>query len=210
MSTYQTDDEQVEALKKWWKDNGTSIIIGAVVGLSAVLGWQAWERYDRGQAERAAGYYAEFSSTVRGGNVDQAREQGDRLIEQFGDSAYASFAALELARLAYDAGQVDQAKQHLQWVADHSVDPALAQLGRLRLGYLLLDQGELDAARALAGAGADAGFAARYAELRGDIAVAAGDRAAAAEAYQAALDAGADNIDLLRMKLADTGHVPAS
>ncbi len=209
MSTYQTDDEQVEALKKWWKEHGTSIIVGAVLGLGAVLGWQAWERYDRGQAETAAGYYAEFSATVRAGNADQATEQGKRLMDRFAGSAYASFAALELARLAYDTGSVDQAKQHLDWVSSHAVDPALSLLGRLRLGYLLLDQGDLDAARTQAGDPGNAAFAARFAELRGDVAVAAGDPSAAAEAYRAALDAGAENVDLLRMKLADTGHAPA-
>ena len=70
-------------------------------------------------------------------------------------------------------------------------------------------QGELDAARALTQGEGEGGFAGRFAELRGDIAVAAGDAAAAAAAYQEALDAGAENVDLLRMKLADTGHAPA-
>lgn len=210
MSTYQTDEEQVEALKRWWKDNGKSIIGGAAVGLTLVLGWQGWERYDRGQSELAAGYYTEFSHTVRGGQVAQATEQGERLIKQYADSAYASFAALELARLAYEAGQVDQAKERLGWVADHSVDPALAQLGKLRLGQLLLDQGDLEAARAVVDAADKGGFEARFAELQGDIAVKADDGAAAAEAYQRALAAGAENADLVRMKLADTGHAPAS
>lgn len=209
MSTYQTDDEQVEALKKWWKDNGTSIIFGAVVGLSAVLGWQAWDGYSRGQSERAADYYAEFTQTARQGSAEQATEQGNRLMSQFADSAYASFAGLELARLNYEAGRVDQAKQDLQWVVDHGVDDALVQLARLRLGYLLLDQGDLDGARAIVKAGGTESFVPRFAELRGDIATAAGDAQAAAEGYQAALDAGAENADLLRMKLADTGHAPA-
>jgi len=209
VSTYQTDEEQVEALKKWWKEHGKSIIAGAVVGLSLVLGWQGWERYDRGQAEQAAGYYSEFSNTVRSGQAAQAAEQGDRLIKQFGDSAYASFAALELARLAYDEGRFDQARERLQWVADHSVDAALAQLGRLRLGQLLLDQGELDAARGVVDAADKGSYVASFAELRGDIAVAAGDNAAAAAAYQEALAADAENADLVRMKLADTGHAPA-
>ena len=209
MSTYQTDEEQVEALKKWWKEHGKSIIAGAVVGLSLVLGWQGWARYDRSQAELAAGYYSEFTSTVRGGQTAQAAEQGERLIKQFGDSAYASFAALELARLAYDEGRFDQARERLQWVADHSVDAALAQLGRLRLGQLLLDQGELDAARGVVDAADKGSYVASFAELRGDIAVAAGDNATAAAAYQEALAAGAENADLVRMKLADTGHAPA-
>lgn len=208
MSTLKTEEEQVEELKNWWKENGKSIIGGAILGLALVGGWQGWDRYGKGQAELAAGYYSEFVSTVRAGRAEQAAEQGQRLIEQFGDSAYATFAALELAKQAYQAGRIDDARSRLQWVADNAVDPAVAQLGRLRLAQLLLDQGELDAARSLA-EGNDS-YPAQFAELRGDIAVAAGDPAAAAAAYQQALEAGAANAELVRMKLADTGHAPAS
>lgn len=210
MSTYQTEDEQVEELKKWWKENGKSIIGGAVVGLALVVGWQGWGRYTEGQAELAAEYYSEFSRTARSGAAEQAVEQGRRLMQQFDGSAYASYAALQLARLAYQQGRPEQAAEHLQWVIDHAIDPALAEVGRLRLGQLLLDQGDLDGARAQAAAVSAGAFAGQAAELRGDIAVAAGDLAAAAAAYQAALDAGVDNSDLVMMKLADTGHGPAS
>lgn len=210
MSTYQTEEEQVEALKKWWKDNGKAIILGAVVGLGAVFGWQGWERYQRGQDALAAAYYNEFTATVRTGKDDQATEQGQRLIDQFGGTAYADFAALELARVAYQAGHPDQAKQRLQWVMEHGADPALTELARLRLGMLLLDQGDLDGARAAVDAATPGDYKSRFAELRGDIAKASGDAAAAATAYQDALDAGAENADQIRMKLADTGHAPAS
>lgn len=210
MSVYQTDDEKVEELKKWWKDNGKAIIGGAIVGLALVGGWQGWQRYTQGQSELAAGYYSDFSTTVQKGDSAQAVVQGQRLIDQFADSAYADFAALELARLAYQDGDPQQARTRLQWAVDHAVDPALAQIARLRLGQLLLDQGELDAARTLLAADTTDAFKAQFAELRGDIAVAAGDPASAATAYQDALAAGAQNAALVRMKLADTGHAPAS
>jgi predicted negative regulator of RcsB-dependent stress response len=210
LSTYQTEEEQVEQLKKWWKENGKSIIGGAVVGLALVVGWQGWGRYTESQAELAAEYYSEFSRTVRDGRASQAVEQGQRLMSQFGNSAYASYAAFHLARLAYQDGRPAEAEQHLQWVIDHAIDPALTEVARLRLGQLMLDQGDLDAARALVDSAGSAAFAGQIAELRGDIAMAAGDRAAAAAAYQQALDAGVDNADLVMMKLADTGHGPAS
>jgi predicted negative regulator of RcsB-dependent stress response len=209
VSTHLSDEEQVEALKKWWKDNGKSIIGGAVVGLALVGGWQGWQQYSRHQAEQAAGYYSEFSATARAGKAEQAAEQAKRLQDQFGDSAYAVYAALQLARLAYDDGQPAAAREHLQWALDHAADPALAQVARLRLARLLLDQGELDAARSLAAAAPADAFAGQYAELRGDLAMAAGDRAAAGAAYQEALATGIANADLVRLKLADTGHAPA-
>jgi predicted negative regulator of RcsB-dependent stress response len=210
LSTYQTEDEQVEQLKKWWQENGKSIVGGAVVGLALVVGWQGWGRYTEGQAELAAEYYSEFSNTVRSGNPAQALEQGQRLMQQFDNSAYASYAALQLAKLAYQGGNAGEAAQRLQWVIDHAIDPALAEVARLRLGQLRLDQGDLDGARVLANAVVTDAFAGQAAELRGDIAMAAADMAAAATAYQQALAAGVDNADLVRMKLADTGLGPAN
>lgn len=210
MSTHLSEEEQVEALKKWWKDNGKSIIGGAVVGLALVGGWQGWQQYTRGQAEQAAGYYSEFVTSARSGNAAQVAEQAKRLQSEFGDSAYAVYAALEQAKLAYGNGEPAQAREHLQWAIDHAGDPALAQVARLRLARLLLDQGDLAAAGAVAAQASGDAFAGQFAELRGDLALAAGDLAAAGAAYREALDAGIENADLVRLKLADTGHAPAS
>ena len=38
MAEYMNDDDQVEALKKWWKENGKSIIGGVVLGRALVRG----------------------------------------------------------------------------------------------------------------------------------------------------------------------------
>jgi predicted negative regulator of RcsB-dependent stress response len=42
VTPYETDDEKVEAIKKWWKDNGISVATGVVIGLAVVFGWRAW------------------------------------------------------------------------------------------------------------------------------------------------------------------------
>ena len=36
MDIYQTEDEQVEALKKWWEENGKSVIFGLCIGVVAI------------------------------------------------------------------------------------------------------------------------------------------------------------------------------
>lgn len=210
MSTHLSEEEQVEALKRWWKENGKSIIGGAVVGLALVGGWQGWQQYTQRQAEQAASLYNEFSATARAGKAEQAMAQAKGLQQQFGDSVYAVYATLALAKQAYANGQPEAAREHLQWALEHASEPALAQVARLRLARLLLDQGELDAARSLVEAAPEDAYAGQFAELRGDLALAAGDKAAAGAAYQEALAAGSANADLVRLKLADTGHAPAS
>lgn len=205
MSTYQTEEEQVEAIKKWWKENGKSVIGGVVLGFAIIGGWQGWQGYQRNQGEAASVYFDSMRQAVRSGRDDKAIEDGKRLIGDFGGSSYASFAALELARLAYQRSEKAVARDHLQWVSDSAPDPSISELARLRLGRLLLDMQELDALQSLLGQQASAAFAGEFAALLGDYERARGNDDAAREAYQEALVKGVEDEELLRMKMTDLG-----
>ncbi|MCB1787720.1 MAG: tetratricopeptide repeat protein [Chromatiaceae bacterium] len=205
MSTYQTEEEQVEAIKKWWKENGKSVIGGVVLGFAVIGGWQGWQGWQRSQAEAASTLFDRMRLAVQQDQPNKAIEDGKQLIGEFGGSAYASFAALELAKLSYQQGEKAAARNHLQWVADSAPDPTIRELARLRLGRLLLDLADLDALQALLATPASDAFAGEFAELRGDLALARGDQTAAREAYQEALAKGVEDASLLRMKLVDVG-----
>lgn len=211
MSVYQTDDEQVEALKKWWKENGKSVIGGIVLGFAIIGGWQGWQGWQQSTGEEASMMFDTLRQAVRSGQTEKAIEDGKRLIGDHGGSAYASFAGLELARLAYQKGEKTAARGHLQWVADSAPDPSLQEVARLQLGHLLLDMGEHEALRALLGKTPLTAFVGEFAVLRGDLARAEGDTPGAQAAYQEALAVGVDNEAMLRMKMVDAGGtVPAS
>jgi predicted negative regulator of RcsB-dependent stress response len=205
MSTYQTEEEQVEAIKKWWKDNGKSVIGGIVLGFAIIGGWKGWQGYERSQGEAASAYFDGMRQAVQTGQIDKAIEDGKRLIGEFGGTAYASFAALELARLSYQGGEKAAARNHLQWVSDSAPDASIRELARLRLGQLLLDMNELDALQTLLGATPMPAFAGEFAVLRGDFERVRGNDEAAREAYREALAKGVDDENLLRMKLVDVG-----
>lgn len=210
MSTYQTEEEQVEAIKKWWKENGRSVIGGVVLGFAIIGGWQGWQSYQRNQGEGASVYYDAMRQAVRSKDFNQALEHGKRIIGEYGGTAYASFAALELAKLAYQRGEKSVARNHLRWVMESAPDPALRGLARLRLGSLLLDMNELPMlANLLSEAPTDA-YAGEFAALRGDLELAKGDSKAARGAYQDALAKGVEDEALLRMKLVDVGGDPAA
>lgn len=209
-STYQTDEEQVEALKKWWRDNGKSVIGGIAIGFAVIGGWQGWGMYQRNQGEAASAYFDAMRQSARAADFDQALEHGKRLVGDFGDTAYASFAALEMAKLAYRRGEKSVARNHLDWVSNSAPDPALRELARLRLGYLLLDMDDTGALDSLLAKAPAPGFEGEFAALRGDLAVARGDREAARAAYADALARGVGDEVLLRMKLIDVGGAPAA
>ncbi len=205
MSTFQTEEEQVEALKKWWQENGKSVIAGVVIGLLVVGGGKAWIEYNRVQAENASAFYEGFSQAARAGDLEKALKRGEALIQEYGRSTYALFAALELARLQYEAGEKDQARERLQWVLDNSGDSSLQKLAQVRLARLLLDIGDLDGAEKLVAEPAGDAWQGELLAIRGDIRLARKDPEGARKDYATALKKGVSTPALVRMKLSELG-----
>lgn len=204
MNVHLSDDEQVEALKKWWNENGKSIIAGAVLGLALIGGWNLWQQYQRQQGELASAYFESFYKSPAD-DVDMSVRQGERLIKEQGGSVYAIFAALELAKREYQAGNLDAAYSRLVWAEQEAADDSLKQLAGLRIARLLVDKGDLSAAKTKLNGIIAAAYAGETAVLKGDIALLEKDNAAAAAAYQDALNMDVANPALVRMKLAETG-----
>ena len=204
MSSYLSEEEQVEALKKWWKENGTSVIIGVVLGFGIIFGWQGWNAYQVSQGEGASILYTSMDNQLASGDRNAGVETAKRLVGEFGGTAYATFAALQLAQLSYTQGEKDAARSHLQWAMDNAPDKALSELARLRLANLLMDMQQWEAAGTLVNGAGDM-MAGEFALLRGEIARQQGDADAARAAYREALDKGVHNEDLVRMKLVDSG-----
>ncbi len=201
MTTYLNEEEQLEALKKWWAENGKSIVIGVVLGFAAIFGWQGWQAYRVAQGEAASNLYISMQNQVRAGKAESALELGKRLLGEHTGSVYASFAALKLAQLMYERGDKANASENLQWVVSHAPDAVIADLARFRLARVQLEQKQYEQAVSQL----DAVDAAGVAELRGDIARARGDLAAARAAYRQALAAKGGASALVRMKLNEIG-----
>ena len=182
------EDEQTEKIRHWWKKNGSAIIVGLVLGIGSVAGYQGWGVYQTRQAEAASDLYQEMLRSLENEALTRVRESADRLISKYGSTAYADAASLMLARLDVEAGQPEQAGHHLSRVIDHSKDSTMQHIARLRLVTLALDQGDLKWADQLLKIQPMGGFESRYDELRGDIFTARNDLKNARNAYQSALE----------------------
>jgi len=210
MSEFQSDDEQVEAIKKWWKENGTSVIVGAVLGFGIIFGWQGWSSYQKTQGEEASALYSVVEAALTTGQTDKATGAAEKVISTFPETVYANFSALALAKLAYEKGDKDAALKQLQWSMDHAADSSLAELARLRMARLLIDMDMLDDAGRVIAASADTALKGEFAMLSGDLANLRGDTASARASYQKALENGVENMALLRIKLVEVGKESAS
>ena len=221
MEQYRTEEEQVEALKRWWDENGRSTVAAVVIALAAGFGWQAWKGHDQGQRESASDAYQGMIRVASIGEPSEAQRQqavelAEALKQNHGGSAYAQFAALHLARMAVEQGDLTEAEAQLRWVlgkADKGSDSAW--VAQLRLARVLAAGGEVDQSLAILAQGADSPYGASYAMARGDVLLQAGREEEAREAYlaarmQAASSPGQVNLMALEQKLQSLTPVPVS
>jgi predicted negative regulator of RcsB-dependent stress response len=202
MADYETDDEKVEAIKKWWKENGISVAAGLAIGLTAVFGWRAWVDYRESVSQQASNAFEQLMVAAEDDDAAAALAQVQAIRDGFGSTAYASLAGLMEARVKLKAGDPAGAISALERVMTEAPDPALAQIAALRLARMLLDQGELDQAGAVAAKyGATGGFAGDFAAIQGDIAASQGRYTEARQAYERAIASGASLSQLLQLKL---------
>ena len=188
MGVYDLEEqEQLEDLKAWWHQYGK--YIGAALSAIAVviIVIQGWRWYQFDQAEKASVLYQAVSQAGRANDVAKAKEPAVQIEDRFAGTAYAPRAALLYAKLLHDAGDRAGARAQLQWAIDHSNEDELKTVARFSLAQALLDDKQYDEALRTLDVKTDDAFAAMYADLRGDVLVAAGKPAEAKAAYQVAL-----------------------
>ncbi len=202
MTPYETDDEKVEAIKKWWKDNGTSVATGVVIGLAVVFGWRAWGDYRDSVGSQASAAFEQLATNADTGQTEAVAKQAELLRQDFGSTPYPALGDLIAAKILYEKGDSPGAIAALQRVIAAPPDPALARLAALRLARIQLSDGQTEAAAdTLAAHDNSIDFAGDFAAVRGDIAAARGDAAAARAEYEKAIAAGVSMPQVIRLKL---------
>lgn len=198
---YDTEEQQVEAIKDWWKENGKAVIFGAVIGLGGLFGWRYYQDSTIAAQEAASESYTKAVESLAATGA-QAELQTQSFIDANGDTEYAVLAALQLAKVQVEANQLDAAIEQLQWATTASKDQALLAVIHYRLARLQAEQGNFDGSLAQLDNITDEGWQGRVDELKGDILLRKGDAEAAYAAYTEAQQAG-DASEALQMKLDD-------
>lgn len=205
MEIYNSEQEQVEALKAWWDKNGRMTIAAIVVALLSVLGWKSWVQHQSQLAEAASGQYQRMLDSLES-NPGQAMELGRSLVGEHSGSLYAVLASLAMAKASVQQQDLEAAAAHLRLAMEQAGQEEIGQLARLRLATVLHAQGKGDEALSLLTAETPSSFRGSYAELRGDILLSQDKNDAARDAYANALAGYADapeKRNLVQMKLDD-------
>lgn len=207
---FQEEEDDLEKLKAWWKNYGSALFIGVVLGTASLYGYREWQQYEHDQATKASALYDQVVYHMKQNMPVQASSIGGEVMDNYGSTPYAGMTALLMARISYDRSDETSAKRQLQWAVDNATIDATRHAARLRLTKLLSDEGKLAEALALLKVDDLGGFAAEYSEIKGDLLAAQGLADAARVAYVNAIAAGKgqdrEYENLIKMKLADLGQ----
>jgi predicted negative regulator of RcsB-dependent stress response len=201
---YETEEEQVAALKAWWKENGKATMIGLGLGVAVILGWNYWQDYKKDRAVQASDLYNQLLKAVEAGKKDSVEKLSERISTQFNGTDYAAYSGLMAAKVKAQQGDLAGAKGILEKIAAES-NKELSNIARIRLVRLMLANKEYEQGLKLINdvdPAASASFSGHYDELVGDLYVALDRLDQARTAYESALRNGYQS-PLLQMKIDD-------
>jgi predicted negative regulator of RcsB-dependent stress response len=201
-----TEKEQLEALKRWMRENGLAIVAGVAVAALGLGGYRWWQAHQNGADLAAGAMFVQMENAFAQGDRTHAFILLGDLERRYPSSPYADQAKLASAKAFVEDNQLGRAADELRDVMQHTRDPILKPIARLRLARVQIAQHQ--PAQALATLNdADAGaLAAQYAEARGDAYYAMGQKATALAQYRLAraTDTGGDSDSgLLDLKISD-------
>ncbi|WP_416305378.1 YfgM family protein [Neptunicella sp. SCSIO 80796] len=198
MESFSTEEQQVEAIKRFWKENGTAIILGAVIGLGGLWGWRYYNEQQIAGREAASSQYEQLLGKLD--SNDKGFTEAAEFIKQNPDNSYALLTALQLAKKAVDSKDFAEAQKQLQWASEHAENAAVKGTIQIRLARVQSEQQQLDEALATLSTVESSAFSATVEEVKGDVLVKQGKIDQARSAYSQSLELNANN-PLLQLKL---------
>nr|WP_275589563.1 tetratricopeptide repeat protein [Pseudomonas sp. KSR10] len=187
--TSGTEEEQLAQIKEWWQRNGKPLLLGGLLALVLVFGWQFWQKHQLNQAQGASALYQQLLNVALeqdGADTAEVSRLGNLLQKEFAGSHYAQYGSLFVAKVAVETGRLDEAAAELRRVLDKPADRTLEELARQRLARILAAQDKAEEGLALLKGEAVEAFGASREELRGDLLVKLGRPDEAHAAYSKA------------------------
>ena len=204
--------EQGETVRRWLRDNGSSLLGGIALGLACIAGWQWWQGGQQKHRVEAAAQYQTLGDAVEAKDSAKAQALVGSIITNYADTGFFPLAILRQVEFLQSNGKDDEAVKFIDTHVANIKDPAMAELLRLQAIRIQVATGKAeDAGKRLGALTGPSRYPSTYNELLGDTAMARGQRDAARKAYEAALttlDQAARSRQILELKLIDAGGKP--
>jgi predicted negative regulator of RcsB-dependent stress response len=198
MERYETEEQQVEAIKRFWKENGMALAIGALLGLGGLYGWRWYNDKQIDVQESASLAYEEATTSLS--KDEKGFSQAQSYVTEHSDTGYAYLMSLELAQKAIERKDLTEASKQLSFVVDNADISAIKAIASLRLARVQIELGQLEEALKSAELVVDEAFLGQVQEVKGDVYLAQQLFDKARAAYSSALEKNS-NDRVLKMKL---------
>ncbi|MEN4657229.1 YfgM family protein [Pantoea agglomerans] len=201
MEVYSNENEQTDALRNFFANNGKALAIGVVIGIAALGGWRYWSSHQDDTAKTVSAQYQQLTSAMQTGKPETL-EAVNRFASE-NSNTYGALAAMDLAKQYVDAGQLDKAATLLQNGLKDTKDANLQAVINLRLARIQLQQNQADAAlKTLDGVKGD-GWTAIVADIRGEALLTKGDKQGARDAWSKGVESDASPAlkQMMQMKM---------
>ena len=187
-----TEEEQVDKIKKWWNSNGKQIIAGAVIGLAGVFGWNYYNDYQDSQALNARSLYLNYAADSN--NVSAY----NKLINEHPSSSYTDQATLLMAKYLFDAGSYSLALDTIKPLISNQ-SSIISSTAVLRVASIYLQLGQHDEALSTLNIESGEGFSGLIYNLTGDVYLDLGNSDEAKKYYLLAIENITENSNLTQL-----------
>jgi predicted negative regulator of RcsB-dependent stress response len=182
-----TEDEQLEAMKKWWKKYGNIVVVALSVVLFSIAATRYWNWYKNMRTEQASVAYEQMMVSFSNQNNKRVMAFANELIKNHKASVYADVAHMTLAKLYVSQSKLDEATNELKIVASNSIMPSLKQIAKIDIARIMSSNKSYKEALNELATVVDATYMPVINELKGDIYGAQGQYQDAINAYQLAM-----------------------
>ncbi|WP_312581867.1 YfgM family protein [Atlantibacter hermannii] len=201
MEIYENENDQVDAVKRFFAENGKALAIGVVLGIGALVGWRYWTSH---QAESAREASLAYQTAVTAISAD--KPQTLTAVEKFAaenQNTYGALASLEAAQQYVDKNDLAKAEANLQQGLKNTSDENLQALINLRLARIQVQQKQTDAALKTLDAIKGEGWVAIVADLRGEALLSKGDKQGARNAWSKGVESNSSPAlrEMMQMKI---------
>lgn len=186
MEVYTNEQDQVEAIKRFFANNGVALVVGLVIGVGGVFGWNYWQSHKSNVLQESAAKYEAVNTQLRSGSAE-----GIQAAQKFAaetNDVYSSMTGLELAQVFADKGDLVGAEKALTDALAKAKTADLQDVINLRLARIQLALGNADAAIASVAKIQGKSWQATAQDVRGDALLHKGDKSGAKAAYTQGLE----------------------
>ncbi|VEJ08601.1 YfgM family protein [Actinobacillus delphinicola] len=181
---YSIEEEQdLDQLKRWWRENYKAIIAVVIIALIAVFGWRYWKNYQMSQSIQQS---MQYEALIVSDNATN-KQAFEVFTQENKGSTYSEFALLERAKDEVAAQHFGQAETLLQQAVNQAKDNVIKDIATLRLAAVQYQLKQYDRAlKSLQGVQSNV-WQGQKLQLQANIELAQGNKEAAKKDFQQAL-----------------------